>query len=389
LSRILIWSPNYAPELIGIPPLVTSAAEWLAGRGHAVEVVTALPNYPERVIRPEFRGTLYRSGAEGGVGVHRSWLRVRPEESALDKALYEGSFALVSLPRVLTRAPRADVVVCVVPSLAAAALAATVVRPRRLVIWVQDLVALAAESLDSPHALSRRAARALERAAYVRADRIVVCSPGFERPVREAGAGSTPIDTVYNWVDTEEITAQPPPAGSPTRFLYAGNLGYTQGFETLIDGAKLAGDGVQVEIVGGGNAFSDLAGLSVPNVAVRPSVPRGEYPGLLARADVHVVVQRRVSAGANLPSKIASYLASGRPVLASIDGRTAAAELLRESGAAVFVEPEDAAALAGAMRRLRDDAGLRAELGAKARAFAERRLAKERSLEQLEEAILP
>ena len=44
MSRILIWSPNYAPELIGIPPLVTSAAEWLAARGHKIDVVTALSN---------------------------------------------------------------------------------------------------------------------------------------------------------------------------------------------------------------------------------------------------------------------------------------------------------------------------------------------------------
>ena len=52
MSRHLIWSPNYAPELIGIPPLVTDAAEWLVGRGHEVDVITAFPNYPERRIRP-------------------------------------------------------------------------------------------------------------------------------------------------------------------------------------------------------------------------------------------------------------------------------------------------------------------------------------------------
>lgn len=388
MSRILFWSPNYAPELIGIPPLVTSAAEWLAARGHEVEVVTAMPNYPERVIRPEFRGRPYRSALERGVAVHRSWLRVRPEESALDKILYEWSFALVSLPRVLKRARSADVLVCVVPSLAAAAVAATVVRPRRLVLWVQDLVASAAASVKSSTAFTRRAARTLERLAFDRADRIVVCSPGFEAPIQRAGAGLGRIETIYNWVDVDEITVEPPPSGSPTRFLYAGNLGYTQGFGTLVEAADLAGEGVAVEIVGSGNASAGLAALSVPNVTVRPPVPRTDYPALLARADVHVVLQRRISAGANLPSKIASYLASGRPVLASIDGATAAAELLRESGAAVLVEPEDPAALAEAMRRLSADTGLRAELGQSARAFAVARLARGPSMERLEGAIL-
>lgn len=386
--RILIWSPNYAPELIGIPPLVTSAAEWLAERGHEVEVVTALPNYPERMIRPEFRGRFYRSDAERGVAVHRSWLRVRPEESLLDKVLYELSFALVSLPRVLRRVRSADVVVCVVPSLAAAALAATVVRPRRLVIWVQDLVASAATALDSASSRALSLAGALERTAFLRADRLIVCSPGFRDHAVERGVDPSRVETIYNWVDLQEIQARPPQPQARTRFLYAGNLGYTQGFETLVEGARLAGEGVELEIVGSGNSASDVAALTTSNVTLRPSVPRPEYPALLASADVHVVIQRRISAGANLPSKIASYLASGRPVLASIDGHTPAAELLRASGAAVLVEPEDSRALADAMVWLRDDADLRGELGRRARTFAVARLGRTPLLERFEQVLL-
>src|SRR5215204_1699165 len=117
MSRLLIWSPNYAPELIGIPPLVTDAAEWLVARGHDVDVVTAVPNYPERRIHSDYRGAIWHSATENGVRVHRSWLRVRPAERFVDKAFYELSFAALSAPRVLPRVRRADAVVCVVPSL--------------------------------------------------------------------------------------------------------------------------------------------------------------------------------------------------------------------------------------------------------------------------------
>ena len=74
MSRILVWSPNYAPELTGIPPLVTDACRWLAARGHEVEVVTALPNYPQRRIYPGYEGRMWRSEVVEGVAVHRSWL---------------------------------------------------------------------------------------------------------------------------------------------------------------------------------------------------------------------------------------------------------------------------------------------------------------------------
>ena len=127
---------------------------------------------------------------------------------------------------------------------------------------------------------------------------------------------------------------------------------------------------------------------AVKSVVVEPPVPRENYPRLLAEGDVHVVIQRRVSAGANLPSKIANYLASGRPIIASIAADTPAAELLRESGAAILVEPEDASALAQAMCRLRDDPGLRDELSRRGRAFAVERLGRDAALAQLEEAIL-
>ena len=100
-------------------------------------------------------------------------------------------------------------------------------------------------------------------------------------------------------------------------------------------------------------------------------------------ADVHIVLQRGVAAGANLPSKIAPYLASGRPIVASIDPTTPAARLLEESGAAILVPPESPDALARAMQRLAADRGLRETLGASGRRFAEERLSKNVALTAL------
>src|SRR5436189_4595651 len=139
MSRILLWSPNYAPEPTGVPPLVTDAAEWLVERGHAVDVVTAVPNYPERRIHPEYRRVVWRSETVNGVRVHRSWLRARPERSFADKALYELTISTFALPNAARFARRADVIICVVPSLLAAASAAALARVlrKRLVLWVQ------------------------------------------------------------------------------------------------------------------------------------------------------------------------------------------------------------------------------------------------------------
>ena len=395
MMRILIWSPNYAPEPTGIPPLVTDAAEWLVARGHSVDVVTAVPNYPERRIHPEYRGVLSRSETLNGVRVHRSWLRARPERSFADKALYEVTISTFALPHAVRHARRADVVVCVVPTLLAAAYAAGVARVlnKRLVLWVQDLVLSAAASVGLGAGASRilSVAGRLERAAVRAADSVVVCSPGFRDYLIAGGGDPRRIETIYNWADVERITPRPPNGnGGPVRFLYAGNLGYTQGFETLVDAARIGADGVSVDIVGAGNAADIVQRLSadVPNITIRSPVDRRDYADLLASADVQLVIQRRISAGANLPSKIATSMASGRPLLASIDPATPAADMLRESGGAVLIEPESPVSLAEGMKRLAADADLRAKLGASARAYAERKFAKQPALERLEAVLL-
>lgn len=117
-------------------------------------------------------------------------------------------------------------------------------------------------------------------------------------------------------------------------------------------------------------------------------MPQGEFPALLAAAHVQLVLQRRVGAGANLPSKIGPYLASGRPVVASIDPTTPAAALLGESGGALVVPPEDPAALAQALGRLHADRGLRDDLAQRGRAYAVHALGRDAALARLEQEIL-
>jgi colanic acid biosynthesis glycosyl transferase WcaI len=395
MSRILIWSPNYAPELTGTPPLVTDACRWLAARGHKVEVVTAFPNYPHRRIDPTYRGALWSSEVLDGVDVRRTWLRVRPNESFLDKVLYEASFTALSLPRVIRRARRADVLVCVIPSLLAAAASAGVsgANGPPLVLWWQDLVLTAARSLNGLGPLAVRAlrgAQAAERVALRAADLVVSCSPGFVDYLVARGGRTERITTVLNWVDTHWITPTEPVASRVTRVLYAGNLGYTQGFETAIEAMRLLPDEVELELVGDGNAAEHVRRMVeyMPRIHVRPPVPQEQFPALLASAHVQLVLQRRAGAGANLPSKIGPYLASGRPVVASIDPATVAADLLEKSGGALVVPPEDPAALAEALGRLHTDRNLRDALAQHGRAYAVSALDRDVALERLEQAFL-
>lgn len=359
-----------------------------------------MPNYPSRRIHPEYRGELWRSEVLGPVKLHRSWLRVRPRERFVDKVLYEISYATASFPHMLRRLRWADSVVCVIPSLVAAAYASAAIRTfglggrrPRYTVWVQDLVLSAATVVHGVGSTGRRllrVGRSLERAATRGADCVVVCSPGFRTHLVKLGVDPDRVVTIYNGVDTDAVTALPTPQNGRMRFLYLGNLGYTQDFESLVAATEALSDAAELAIYGDGNAIQDVRRLAdrAANVHVYPPRAWDQLPELLASADVHVLAQRRGIAEANLPSKLGPYLASGRPVIAAVDLESPAADLLRLSGGAVVVSPEEPAELKREMRRLTVDRDLRLELGRRARSFAERSLSFDATLGRLEQAIL-
>ena len=87
----------------------------------------------------------------------------------------------------------------------------------------------------------------------------------------------------------------------------------------------------------------------------------------LARADILVLPNpaSAISSHATSPLKLFEYMAAGKAIVAS--NLPAIAEVLQDDRNAVLVAAGDAAALAAAIRRLNDDAGLRTRLGESAR----------------------
>jgi glycosyltransferase involved in cell wall biosynthesis len=70
-----------------------------------------------------------------------------------------------------------------------------------------------------------------------------------------------------------------------------------------------------------------------------------------------------------VPSKLFDAMAAGRPVILSVPGE--ARRILEQSGAGVFVPPGDAAAMAQAIRTLKDDPTARTGMGIRGRRFVE------------------
>ncbi|MEO1069410.1 MAG: glycosyltransferase family 4 protein [Cyanobacteria bacterium J06638_6] len=399
--QILIYSYNYHPEPIGIAPLMTELAEGLAAKGHQVRVVTAMPNYPERRIHPQYRDRLFVTEERNGVTIQRCFVLTQPKQRLAGRLLLELSFIILSLWPAL-QGWRPDVILNSSPSLPACLPVALLkmVYQCPSVLNLQDILPEAAVQtglLSNPWAI--RLAELVETFAYRNATRISVIAQGFRDNLLAKGVADAKMVSIANWVDVDFIAPRPKASSKFLRHhqlqdkfvvLYTGNIAATQGVKTAIRAAQAltAYPDIHLVIVGEGKQLAALEAfrrqLGLSNVLLLPFVPRAELPDMLAAADIGLILQKRSMVGFNMPSKTQVLLASGRPIVASVPGDGAAAEAVRASGGGLVVEPEAPQALAQSILDLYRHPAKALHLGQRGRQYAIKHYSASRAINRYE-----
>jgi colanic acid biosynthesis glycosyl transferase WcaI len=381
--RIAVVTLLYAPDGGPSAPLYRDLCEGLAARGHAVSVIAAVPHYPTGRVAPGWRGGGARR-AEGGVDV------VRVRVPSLDRSRLSGrllQFVVFQIRAALAAASlEVDVALVGNPALEVFLPFLTLATLKRVptVFSVHDVYPDVGIRLGIfRHPVVRAVVGGLERYCVRRSAGVRILSPSFEAPIRRLGGGDN-VRLIYDWVGDDRFES-PPRCNAfalehklADRFvvLYAGNIGLSQGLETVLTAAgRLAADPELLFVFVGDGAGREAlerragrAGLG--NVRFIPFQPVERVPEVLAAADVCLVPLRRGLGRGSLPSKTLSILAAGRPLLASVDDDSDVAELVRRSGAGLCLPPEDPDALAGALVALKQDAPGRRRMGAAGRRFA-------------------
>jgi colanic acid biosynthesis glycosyl transferase WcaI len=401
----LLVGINYAPEPTGIAPYTTGMAEHLAQHASSVTVLTGMPHYPnwslDRSYRWVFRSderTRLPDTAE--VLVRRMRHYVPGRQNAVTRAGYEASFLLNAWSTRVTYRP--DVVIAVTPSLGGAVAGARMAARHGspLIVVVQDLMAKAAsQSGISGGDRASRATAAIERYALRRADRVAVVSDAFREQVLEYGVSPDRISVLPNWSHIRRAELSRGAARralgwpvEPFTIVHTGNIGLKQDLGNLVEVARRCAPDPRLRfvIVGDGSQRSAIeaqaAGLD--NLAFVDPLNDDDYPKSLAAADLLVVNERPGVGDMSLPSKLTSYLASDRPVIAAVanDGATAR-ELNRTDGAALIVPPGDPGAFVAAIRTLGADDLRCARMAESGRRYAEATLGADAAAERLDSLL--
>jgi glycosyltransferase involved in cell wall biosynthesis len=362
--RVLILGQYFWPENFRI----NEVADSLLRAGCTVSVLTGPPNYPDGKVFPGYTAAAFRTERKGDVAIHRVPLVPRGNGSALRLALNYLSFvasACLFGPWLL-RGQAFDVVLVYAPGPILQSIPALLLgrlKGASVITWVQDLWpdSLEVTGFIKNKRLLRLIAHVV-RWIYRRNDLLLVQSRSFVEPV-QAMAGATPVLYHPNPgelpVDAAVADREPALRLNPGfNVVFAGNLGTVQALETVLDAAEKTRQHSDLwwVLVGSGSRAAWLL-AEVQRRGLHQVILPGRFapeamPPILAQASVLLVsLVRSPIMSLTIPSKVQAYLATGRPIVAALDGE--GARVVVDSGAGLACPSEDAAALADTVLRLR------------------------------------
>jgi len=361
--HVLIVSQYFWPEDFRINDLAVGLVE----KGHRVTVLTGIPNYPGGKFFPGYGALSGRRELFQGIEILRVPLIPRGRGRSFRLVINYFSFALLAcaLGPLLCRGSY-DVIFVYEPSpitVGLPARAMKMVRRAPIIFWVQDLWP---ESLSATGAISSRwVLRVVERLVrfiYRGCDRILVQSRGFFQPIQRMGVDvnriryfPNSVDEFYHPVSLKNDATERGEVPAGFRVMFAGNIGAAQDFEVILSAAWVLRSHQEIQwVIIGDGRLGSWVGEQVRERGLTGTVhllgrrPQESMPRYFALADVLLATLRKDPIFAlTIPSKIQSYLACGKPIVAALDGE--GARVVVESGAGRSAPSGDANALADAI----------------------------------------
>ena len=380
-KRILFVCQYFYPEVFRGNDI---AFHW-AEEGHEVHVVTGVPNYPDGVFHKGYG--VFKKRQETRKGVHVTHLPIVPRgnDSKIMLMLNYFSYFIVACMYVLwkvfadsfkgflgfKKSFEFDFVFCQQLSPVMMSLPAVLYKKLKKVLlytWVLDLWP---ESLSAAGGISNKHILGFfdwfVKKEYKWSDKILTSSKSFDQSIRTYGDYKGKIVYYPQWSDGSPSTPFLPPNYSLPEILsgfkvmFAGAVGEAQGMECNMQATLLTKERKDIKwvIVGDGRRLPWVQQFVKEHGLEETVLTLGRYPSetmplFFEKADV-MLVSLTDSPLFNLyaPAKISSYMASGRPIIACLNGE--GAEVVKAAECGWLVAAGDAEGLAKLVIRLADE----------------------------------
>lgn len=390
--KILVVCQHYWPE----PYPLTDICEELVRRGHTVDLVTDVPNYPMGEIYPGYENGKRRDEVHNGVHIIRTFTIPR-KHNAIFRLLNYYSYALSSSAYAKTLADDYDVVFTNQTSpvmMSSAAFAYARKNHKKVVMYCMDLwpACLAAGGI-SETSLIYKFFGAVSKRLYNKPDRILITSQMFREYLSEQhGVDKEKIEYLPQYAAAQFDEMVPAPKKKETvDLMFAGNIGAAQSLDTVLKAAELLKDESELRwhIVGDGSELENLKRMAkekkLNNVIFYGRKPPEEMPKYYAMAEAMLVTltaDRFISL--TLPGKVQTYMAAGKPILGAAIGEIP--NVIQAAQCGYCANAEDAADLAQKVRLFLKNPNKK-QLGENARVYYERHFTREMFMDKLEHEL--
>jgi colanic acid biosynthesis glycosyl transferase WcaI len=405
--KILFICAVFPPEPAPVAGMAADLARRLTEDGHRVTMLVPFPNRPTGKVYDGFHRSLRTIEDLDGVRVVRcpNWI-LGKNRLPLDRILENLTFGLSTALNAL-REGRPDVILLETWPLLAAEPAVRLGRwwKTPVIYYRQDLYPEAAEKLGIIREGARfaRCLRAWDRSLCLRSAKVVVISENTRELVqRTRHLPEGDVRVIQNWIDGYSFVSQPRPNRwrdevgiSAERYvaMFAGTMGLVSGVGILVQTALniVARKDITIVCVGDGVHKPDMIRQTeqkgLRNIRFEPTQPAARMPEIQGGANAFLLTVRDGYNDASVPSKLISYLATGRPVICAAPQDSTVAAVVREAQAGLVISPGDPGALAEAILYTADHPQEASTMGANARAYFEKEFTLTRAYGQFSRLI--
>ena len=239
----------------------------------------------------------------------------------------------------------------------------------------------------------------LSKKIYTNVDKILVTSRMFQNYfIEEFGISEDRIEYLPQYAISEFNNIPEQTEKNTTDFVFAGNVGAAQNLYVVLKAAKsvqqeeISDNGKKIcfHIIGDGQELDNLKKYAqdngIQNVIFHGRKPSEEMPRYYAFADAMIVtLTANPLVALTLPAKVQSYMAAGKPILASANGEIA--NVIKESGAGFCAQADD---IQGFVENIKLflDSEKRFNMGNDAKRYYNNNFSKEKNMNRLEQILM-
>jgi len=361
--KILLVSQYFYPENFKINDLIFS----LKKRGHDITVLTGKPNYSKNTFYDGYGWKSNDFETIFDIPVYRANLFSRGNGGAIRLFLNYISFVIFALFKIKKIQGPFDIIFVYQTSPVTVGIPAVFAKKlfkAPIYFWVQDLWP---ESLKAAGGINNKFVLGLFNSLtiwmYNHSKKVLIQSNGFKEYILNQGILNNKL--VYYPNPTEEFYYPLTGIKEHSKFfkkeffniVFAGNIGEAQSFKTIIGAIGLLKDfSVKIIVLGSGRYKETALELIKRNgleshFDFLGSFQSKEMPIFFSHADALLVSLKKSKIfSLTIPAKIQSYLACGKPIIASLDGE--GARIVQEAKCGVVSPAEDIVQLSQSIEKI-------------------------------------